>query len=185
MDWILTYGLGIFLAADTLFLSISGGVTLRPFKGISALKIAITFTIVLSFAAVTAFYLAQLISGLLQNLSNILGHILIAFVGVRYMIDAKKLKNEDRTYLLEDTKILLSSSLAASFVIFIAFFGLGFLTKNLSIAIIVLSISVFVLAFTGVFIGSHYQPLRLGRSSKFASGILIVIFLVIHFIKQF
>lgn len=184
MDWILIYIIPFLIASDAFFLSISGGVTLRPFKWLRALHIAFTFAVILSLSAIVSFLLAQLIKPLIFNFANLTGHIFILFIGIRFINDARKIKNEERTYLLEDAKILYSSALAASFIIFLAFFGLGFIQINFQDSVFTLGVSILILSFLGVFIGSHYQPLRLGRSSKFASGILISIFVIIHYITQ-
>lgn len=181
MEWILIYIVPFLLASDTFFLSISGGVTIRPYKSIVAIKTAVIFTITLGVSAFLAFQLAQLIKPLINNFSNLVGHILILFTGIRLLNDARKIKNEDRTFLLEDYKILFTSALALSFLIFLAFFGLGFIALDFYKFIIPFSISIFFLSFLGVFIGSHYQPIRLGRSSKFAAGLLLSIFIIIHY----
>lgn len=184
MEWILTYIIPFLLASDTFFLSISGGVTMRPFNWISGFKTAIVFAVTLSTVAVLAFFLGQTIQPLISNFAILTGHIFILFIGIRLINDARKIKNEERTYLLEDNKILFTSALAASFIIFLAFFGLGFFKDDFQQNALSLGISVLLLSFLGTFIGSHYRPLRLGRSSKFAAGILISIFIIIHYINQ-
>jgi len=184
MEWILIYIIPFLLASDTFFLSISGGVTLRPFKWIQAFKIAFIFTIVLAFSAMMAFYLGHFIKSLITDFSSVIAHILILFVGIRLINDARKIKNEERTYLLEDLKILLTSALAASFIVFLAFLGLGLMQSGITPLIYIFAIAVFALSILGIFIGSYYQPLRLGRSSKFASGLLMAIFIIIHYINH-
>lgn len=184
MEWILTYIIPFLIASDVFFLSIAGGVTIRPFKWLQAINIAITYAIILSLSGGLAFLLAQLLQGLVSNFAILTGHILLMFVGIRLINDARKVKNEERTYILEDQKIMLLSAAAASFIVFLAFLGYGFLLSDFKNVLISLSISVLVLSLLGVFIGSHYQPLRLGRSSKFASGLLISIFIIIHYINH-
>lgn len=184
MEWILIYIIPFLLASDAFFLSISGGVTLRPFKWIQTFKIAFVYTIILGISAIIAFYLGYFIKFLIADFSIIIAHILISFVGIRLINDARKIKNEERTYLLEDSKILITSALAASFIIFLSFLGLGLMQSGLIPLIYVFAIAIFLLSFLGIFFGSHYQPLRLGRSSKFASGILISVLIIIHYFNQ-
>lgn len=184
MEWILTYIIPVLLASDALFLSISGGVTMRPFNSLQAIKIAGIFAITLSISGILAFLLAQLILPLVLQFSELTGHVLLLFIGIRFINDARKIKNEERTFLLQDHKILFISAFAASFIIFLAFFGLGFIQTELQKSLLTLGISVFIFSFSGIFIGSHYQPLRLGRSSKFAAGLLMAIFIIIHYINQ-
>ncbi len=182
MEWILTYIIPILLSADIFFLSISGGVTLRPFQYPFALKTAAIFALSSFLAAIIALGFAWFIHPLLENFSNMIGHVLIAFVGIKFMNDARKFKNTDRTYLLEDNRIIWLSALASSLVILLAFLGIGFIVAYIQISTLVILISVFMLGFLGVFIGSHYQPRRLGRYSKFAAGLLMLILVIINFL---
>jgi putative Mn2+ efflux pump MntP len=185
MDWIIVYIIPFLLSTDAFFLSISGGVTMMPFNWQKALKIALVYELVISISAVLAFLLSQLVKPLITGFSFLVGNVFILFTAVRFINDARKIKNEERTFLLEDNKILLTSSIAASFIIFLAFFGLGLILIDFQKSIFVLGISIFLLSFLGIFIGNHYKPIRLGRSSKFASGILILILITINYLIHF
>lgn len=182
MQIILTYILPILVLMDIFFLSIAGGVTLYPYSLKETLKISLIFSAVIGLAAVIAFSLSYLIAPLISNYANIVGNLLIAFVGVRMMADAKKIKNEERTFLVEDNKILWSLAIASSFNILLAFLGLGFLGLNTNIPIFVLVIATLLLSQMGLFFGSHYKPIRLGRSSKLAGGFLILVITILNFI---
>jgi len=182
MKWILIYIIPILLSADIFFLSISGGVTVRPFKYAFALKIAAIFALSSFLAAIIALGFAWSVYPLIESFSNLVGHVLVAFVGIKFLNDARKIKNIDRTYLLEDNKIIWLSALASSLMIILAFLGVGLINPIMGLSPIIILISAFSLGFLGVFIGSHYQPLRLGRYSKFAAGLLILILIIINFL---
>jgi putative Mn2+ efflux pump MntP len=182
MEWILIYIIPVLLSADVFFLSISGGVTVRPFKYAFAFKIAAVFALSSFLAAIIALGFAWSINPLIENFSNLVGHVLLAFVGIKFLNDARKIKNVDRTYLLEDNKIILLSAVASSLMILIAYLGLGLISPNIWSSSGIILISAFILGFLGVFIGSHYQPLRLGRYSKFAAGLSILIMTIINFL---
>jgi len=96
-------------------------------------------------------------------------------------VDAYKVKNEERTYVLEDHQILGAISLASSFNIFIAFLGLGILGVDFIPSIIVLLLAAFSVSQLGLFAGSHYQPVRLGRFSKFTAGLLILVLTILSY----
>lgn len=167
---------------DIFFLSIAGGVTIQPYKWTETIKISLIFSAVNALSAILAFSLAYLISPLISAFSAIAGQLFMAFVAVRMMADAKKIKNEERTFLVEDNKIVWSLALATSFSIFLIFLGLGFIGLNHNTPIIVLIVSTILISQMGLFFGSHYKPVRLGRSSKMAGGFLILVIIILNFI---
>ena len=167
---------------DVFFLSIAGGVTLYPYNWKETLRISLIFAAVIGLAAFLAFGLSYLIAPLILDFASIAGNLFIAFVGVRMMSDAKKIKNEERTFLVEDNKVIWSLALASSFNILLTFLGLGFLGLNTNVPIFVLVIATLLLSQMGLFFGSHYKPIRLGRSSKLAGGFLVLVIIILNFI---
>ena len=179
---IITYIVPVLVLMDIFFLSIAGGVTLQPYKWTETIKISLVFSAVNGLAAAIAFSLAYITNPLISDFSNIAGQLFIAFVAVRMMTDAKKIKNEERTFLVEDNKIVWSLAIATSFSIFLVFLGLGFLGLNNNTPVIILLAATLLLSQMGLFFGSHYKPVRLGRSSKLAGGFLILVIMIINFI---
>jgi len=137
--------------------------------------------VVQSLAAVLAIFMAQLLHPLIQSFAETTGSVLLVFVAVKMMTDARKVKNEERTFVVEDQQILMALSLASSFNILLAFLGLGLLGIAYSPSIYVLLGAIFIISQFGIFVGSHYQPIRLGRFSKFAAGLLILVLTVIYY----
>lgn len=180
-NYILTFLIPILLTMDLLFLSIAGGVTLRPFQWVVTLKISLVFAMVQGLTAFIAILIAHFLEPLISNFAVITGSILVAFVAIKMLTDARKVKNEERTFILEDKQILGSLSLASSFNILLAFLGLGLLGVDFIPSVLVLLITIVFISQFGLFVGSHYQPERLGRFSKFAAGLLILIFTMINY----
>ena len=179
---LLTYGIPLMLSMDVFFLSISGGVTQQPYKWVSSLKVSLVFAFSQLLAGGLGILIAHLIFPLITDFSVMAGVLLIAFFGSKMMQEAIKVKNEQRTFLLEDKEILLPVALASSLNTFVIFVGLGFLLVPFTATLSALIISIFLLSQIGQFIGSHYRPIRLGRSSKFVGGLLIIIFIILYFV---
>lgn len=180
-NYILAYLIPILLTMDLFFLSIAGGVTLRPYQWPVAQKISLAFSLAQSIAALIAIFIAQLLEPLISSYMHMMGSILLIYVAIKMLVDARKVKNEERTYVLEDHQILGAISLASSFNIFIAFLGLGLLGVDFIPSIIVLLLSAFSISQFGLFAGSHYQPVRLGRFSKFLAGLMILVLTIISY----
>ena len=167
---------------DIFFLSLSGGVTLVPFQWKTSLFISIVFSLSQLVAGTLGLLIASFILPLISSFSAIAGALLIAFFGSKMLQEAYKVKNVERTYLLEDREILFPLTLASSLSTFVIFVGLGFLQAPYIPTLIILFASAFFLSQIGLFSGSHYRPLRLGRYSKFAGGFLIIIAIILNFV---
>jgi putative Mn2+ efflux pump MntP len=179
---LLIYGIPFLLSMDVFFLSISGGVTQQPYKWVNSLKISLAFSFSQLLAGGLGLLIAKLIFPLITDFSAMAGSLLVAFFGSKMLQEAVKVKNEQRTFLIEDKEILLPLALASSLNTFVIFVGLGFLMVPFIPSLSALIASIFFLSLIGQFIGSHYRPLRLGRSSKFAGGLLIILFIILNYV---
>jgi len=178
----LIYGLPFFLTMDIFFLSIAGGVTLQPYQWRVTAKVSAAFIVSQLLAGAIGLILASLILPLIIGFSKITAAILIGFFGSKMMQEAVKVKNEQRTFLLEDSDILLPLSLAGSLNTLVIFLGMGFLQLPYKGSLITLFFSILILSQLGLFIGSHYRPLRTGRYSKFAGGLVMIILIILNFV---
>lgn len=181
MEIILNYIVPILICMDLFFLSITGGVTLQPYRWVSTLKITIVLSASLMISALIGYLLAMSIYPLIQSFASYAGYLLLAFLAVKMITDARKVKNVERTYLLEDAKILYAVALAVLFNTILGFLGLGLLKINLSTELLVILGSALFMSQIGLFLGSHYQPVRLGRFSKFGAGLLLLLLLILNY----
>lgn len=179
---LIIYGIPFFLSTDIFFLSISGGVTQQPFRWVNTLKVSIVFSVSQLIAGSLGLLVAGLIFPLISNFAFMAGILLVGFFGSKMMQEAIKVKNEERTYLIENKEILYPVALASSLSTFVIFVGLGFLEVPFLTPLSVLFGSIFFISQFGQFIGSHYKPIRLGRTSKLMGGLLIIILLILNFI---
>lgn len=180
MSEILLYIILVFaLSGELLFLAIGAGVAMHPYDSKLNIKAAITFSIAQLIFAAFALYMGSLISGFIPAFSFGAGAITIAFVGLKLVLEANKIKNDSRTFLIEDLQILLSVSLASSFNTVLAFTGLGMILKEFNYyPVILLVVVVFMTVLMGIFIGNKYRPERLGRFSKYFGGLMLIVFAI-------
>ncbi len=179
---IFTYLIPVLLSLDVFFLSISGGVTLRPYNWISTLKISLAFIFSQLLAAIIGLFFGEMIQPLLKEYSLWASSLLIGFFAFKMIQEAIKIKNTDRTFLLEDNQILWPIALASSLSTMVFFVGLGLLNVDYHQVLPILFFSILFFSQIGLFIGSHYQPLRLGRSSKLVGGIIILAIVILNYI---
>lgn len=179
---LLAYTIPFLLAMDIFFLSISAGVTLQPYNWIKTLKASAIFTFSQLLAAGLGMGISTIILPLIIDFSDIAAALLIGFFAFKMAQEAVKVKNEQRTFLIEDNDIILPLALASSLNTFVFFVGLGLLNAPYQESLTSLIISVLFLSQLGLFIGSHYRPERIGRSSKLLAGISIIILLILFFV---
>lgn len=186
MSGILDYSilLAIALSSEILFLAIGAGVAMHPYSSWLNLKAALIFSFTQFLMAMFGINLGAIITSYIPDFYYPVGLLLIAFVGLKFILEANKIKNEKRTFLIEDKKILLSLSLAASINPFLAFIGFGMIMEKFSIVpAFILPVFVFFTVLTGIFIGNKYRPARIGRFIKYFGG-LIFIYLTIYLLFQ-
>jgi putative Mn2+ efflux pump MntP len=181
MEIILNYIIPILICMDLFFLSITGGVTLQPYSWMNTLKITVVLSASLIISALVGHLLAWSLYPLIEAFASYAGYLLLAFLAVKMITDARKVKNVERTYLLEDAKILYAVALAVLFNTILGFLGLGLLKINLTTELLVIFGSAIIMSQIGLFLGSHYQPMRLGRYSKFGAGVLLLLLLILNY----
>jgi len=186
MSEILIYSivLAIALSGELLFLAIGAGVAMHPYSSWLNIKAAFTFSLAQLIMATFAIFMGSLIAGFIPTFSFSAGAITIAFVGVKLILEANKVKNDSRTFLIEDPQILLGVSLAASFNTVLVFTGFGMILTTFSYSPVFILVAIaFIAVLAGIFIGNKYRPERLGRFSKYFGG-LMLIFLAIYLLFQ-
>ena len=186
MSEVLIYSivLAIGLSGELLFLAIGAGVAMHPYSSWLNIKAAFVFGVAQFLMGAFALFMGSLIAGFIPTFSFTAGAITIIFVGIKLILEANKIKNDSRTFLIEDPQILLGVSLAASFNTVLAFTGLGMVLSQLTYSpLLILTVLVLFVVLLGIFIGNKYRPERLGRFSKYLGG-LILVFCSIYLLFQ-
>jgi len=167
---------------DIFFLSISGGVTMYPYRWINSLKISSALVFAQIIAAIIGLFLGEMIQPLMGNYSLWASSLLIGFFAFKMIQEAIKTKNEQRTFLLEDQQILWFTALASSLSTLVIFVGMGMLGMDYHLSLSALLLSIVFFSQLGLFVGSHYRPVRLGRSSKLLGGVLMLILVILNYL---
>lgn len=165
------------LSGELLFLAIGAGVAMHPYSSWLNIKAALSFSLVQFIMAAFAIFMGSLIAGFMPDFSFHAGILVIAFVGVKLIMEANKVKNDSRTFLIEEPQILIAVSLAASFNTVLAFTGFGMIINQFTyVPVIILTVVALITVLLGIFIGNKYRPERLGRFSKYLGGLMLVFF---------
>jgi putative Mn2+ efflux pump MntP len=169
--------LGFALSGDLLFLGIGAGVAMHPYSFKLSLKASLLIVFFQAIMAVFALNIGFLLVHSISNFNKQVGIGLLAFVGMKFILEAFKIQNDQRTFLIEDFRVLFSLAIAASFNSVFAFLGMGLvLVKFTLVPLFALPFIGFFTLITGIFLGNKYRPQRFGRFSKIAAGIFFLIF---------
>lgn len=168
------------LSGDLLFLAIGAGVTLHPYSKKTNLSVALTFALVHFLMASFALFIGHLFFGFIPEFARYAGLFLLVFTALKFIFETNKIKNHNRTFFVEDKRILLGVSVASSFNSLFVYLAIGLLFPAIRFSpVYIYTAVVFLSVLFGVFIGNKYRPERFGRFSKYLGG-LGLLFLSIY-----
>lgn len=150
-----------------------------------ALEMAFYFSLVQAFLLALGWFIGYLLSGWLGVLTVPLSILIFAFIGVRMILEAKRIGEEQRTMAVRDRRILLGFSLIAGMNAFIIGITLGVLHARLAVMAPLLFGTVFVVTLMGVWMGKRGM-VKTGLLAEMAGGaamLLIAAFLFLQYLK--
>lgn len=149
--------IAISLAMDCFAVSIASGVILKKIRWNIMWRMAIAFGFFQMIMPIIGWIGASFFKGLIENVDHWIAFILLAFIGVRMIIDSFK-KEEERTF--DPTKWSVTFYLAVAtsidaIAIGISFGFLGFSSGggNIISASLIIGLVAFIISWIGLFVG--------------------------------
>lgn len=175
LETIIALIISLALAGDLFFLAIGAGVSLQPYARWMHFRAALVFAFVHFLMAFLALHIGKLVAGMVPDFHKQAAQIILAFVGIKFFLEANRIKNSSRTFLIEDRQILIGISVASSFNALLAFVALGMLYGHVQkTSLFIYTLVVFVTLVLGIMLGNLYRPERLGRFSKYVGGLVLM-----------
>lgn len=178
----------IFLAAlglsiDTFTISFTGGILTKRQKFESAFIIGMYFCIVQTAVAAFGWFLGSTFKGYIADYSSIFAIGLLLFIGVRMIFQYIKERKEEYSEAEElDNRFFPILALLVSFDELAAGVSLGLLQVNISEVLLVLSVTFFITAFTGILIGRKLG-LILKKKADLIGGLMFIIIALVNILN--
>lgn len=162
---------GIALAMDAFSVSICKGLSMRKRSFQKASMIASYFGVFQAIMPVIGYFLGSTLHEWMGNMEHWIVFILLTFIGVKMIHDAKK-KEEQNDKL--DIKTMLALATATSIDALAVGITFAFLEMNIWMTAFMIGIITFLLSFLGVLIGNLFGN-KLGGKAEWMGGVLLII----------
>lgn len=167
--------IAIALASESFTVSLNSFMDMsKPGDGLQ-LKVASYFTLFQIVFLAMGWGLGTLLFSLFEFVLLPMGFAIFSIIGIKLIWEAFKLKPQDRSFDLQQFRLLLGASLAAGFNALIVGIGIRLVSFFLFEAVFIVSIVVLLLSFTGSFIGSRYGCRYRGKWAKVIGGTLLIV----------
>ena len=177
--------IAISLAMDAFSVSIAGGMKSQKAKVIHAVKVAAFFGIFQAVMPLLGWLIGEAAKGFILSIDHWVAFILLGFIGVNMIREARKDDGVERKDMLK-TNILLMLAVATSIDAFIVGITLSLLQTPLLVSVTIIGIVTFVLSFVGFIFGKQLGAL-FGKKVEIAGGVVLILIglniLIQHFIS--
>lgn len=160
------------LSMDCFAVSISGGVTIKNLNFYKALKPAFFFATFQILMPVIGWLVGNAFSGIFQKVDHFLAFFILAFIGIKMIIESFKDEEKEKDFRMDKMKILISLSIATSIDALIVGFGLGFLKFPVITFLSTVWVITFFMTMTGLFIAKQVSPV-VGKRAEVIGGLIL------------
>lgn len=173
MDYITILAIAFGLSFDTFTVSLSYGVIKNKILFRQAVRIALVLAIFQGGMVVAGYFLGSIVSEVLEAIDHWIALGLLAFLGIRMMIEGFKRKEPDEIKDYSKTMDLLTVAIGTSIDAFAV--GISFALLNIMIwqSGIIIGIVTFLASMTAIRIGKSAGS-RLGNKVEIIGGLILI-----------
>jgi len=114
MDFFTILAIALGLSFDTFAVSLSYGVVLNTIKFRQAIRVAIILAVFQGGLAVAGYFLGSIFSNELKTADHWIALGLLAFLGIKMIVEGKRKSNHEKTKDFSSTVVLLTIALGTS-----------------------------------------------------------------------
>jgi len=173
MDFFTILAIALGLSFDTFAVSLSYGVVLNTIKFRQAIRVAIILAVFQGGLAVAGYFLGSIFSNELKTADHWIALGLLAFLGIKMIVEGKSKSNHEKTKDFSSTVVLLTIALGTSidaFAVGISFALLDVLIWNAGLLIGAIT---FLASMTAIRIGKSAGE-RLGNKVEIVGGLILI-----------
>lgn len=161
------------LSMDAFAVSVSQALTAPNFKKIDALKFGIFFGGFQALMPLLGWLLGSLFSDYVTAIDHWIAFVLLGYIGVKMILDATVLKDEDNPKNL-DLKLLLVLAFATSIDALAVGVSFAFMKMNILMCVLTIGLITFILCPIGALLGQKVGN-KLGDRAQILGGIILVV----------
>jgi putative Mn2+ efflux pump MntP len=173
MDYFTIFAIALGLSFDTFAVSLSYGVVQSKILFRQAIRIAIVLALFQGGLTIAGYFLGSIISGPLKATDHWIALCLLAFLGIKMIIDG--FRRTDKTERKDYSKTLALFAIAFGTSIDAFAVGVSFALLNVAIWIsgIIIGVVTFLASMTAIRIGKSASS-RLGKNVEIIGGLILI-----------
>lgn len=157
---------------DSFAVSLTSG-SLQCITYKKGLKIAIVFAVFQAIMPVLGWLLGVTFKDMIEQLDHWIAFSLLFIIGLKMIVEAIKVKPEDRKFNINNNYVLIMLALATTIDAFVVGISFGFLEVNILKAIIIIGIVTFLFSFGGICLGKLNRFIK-PRTAELIGGLVLI-----------
>ena len=138
------------------------------------LKIAFFFALFQGIMPFFGWLLGDAVSQSLHSYSNYIAFSIFVFIGIKMIYDSLKGTPQNKTFIIDNLRVIIGLSIATSLDALIIGMSFGFFTINIFKTMLIIFVITFIFSVLGVRIGKKYGHLLLGKRAEFFGGLILI-----------
>lgn len=171
MSFITVIMIALGLSMDSLAVSISGGVCMKPFCIKKSFKMAAIMGLFQGGMTLLGWGLGVNFSSYINNFDHWIAFILLAYLGGKMIYESYKSENETLTSF--SNKTLFTLGIATSIDALAVGISFAFLKTTILYPALIIGITTFILSISGVYCGFRFSKMR-GLKVELLGGIILI-----------
>lgn len=173
MDLITITAVALSLSFDTFAVSLSFGVVKSKILFRQAVRVALVFAVFQAGFLVAGYFLGSVISDLVKAADHWIALILLAFLGIRMIVEGVRRKEGDEVRDYTKTLTLVATAIGTSIDAFAIGISFAFLDMRIWLSGVIIGVVTFLASMTAIRIGKSAGP-RLGQKVEIAGGLILI-----------
>lgn len=173
MDFITIIAVALGLSFDTFAISLSFGVVKNEILFRQAVRVALVMAFFQAGLLVAGFFLGSVISDFMKAADHWVALILLAFLGIRMIVEGIRRKSGDEIRDYTKTLTLLATAVGTSIDAFAVGISFAFLDIRIWMSWLIIGAVTFLASMTAIRIGKSAGA-RLGQRVEIAGGLILI-----------
>ena len=184
MDYFTILAIALGLSFDTFAVSLSYGVIRNSILFRQAIWVATVLAVFQGGLTVAGYFLGSIISNSLKATDHWIALVLLAFLGIKMIVEGLKKTNDDETKYFSSTIVLITIALGTSIDAFAVWISFALLDVMIWKSGILIGVVTFIASMTAIRIGKSAGE-RLGNKVEIIGGLILIAIGLKIFLEHF